>query len=133
MENQISTSAIPQESKEPQAPVQTFPELQTQQTLPAININDLEAMKQRARELAIAQYMAQKQSTEPAPSFEFSIQNTQPAINSPQPQIVYVKRNLTVAELLLVFALSVGVWSGIQFTWNFALNTIPKIEVNIRK
>ncbi len=122
MEEQISTGAPSQAG----VPGSSIPPTQVmaQPSVPPA-FTDVEAMKQRARELAIAQYMAQQKPQESAPVPEFS-----PQVPT---QIVYVKRNLTVAELILFFVLSVGIWTGVQFTWNFAVNSLPKIEVNIRK
>lgn len=82
---------------------------------PSITPEALEEMKARAREMAIQQTLAQKAATAPA-----------------QPQIVYVKRNLTVAELLLVILLSCGIVTGIQWTWTSLSNILPKIEIKIR-
>jgi hypothetical protein len=49
-----------------------------------------------------------------------------------QPQVVYVRRNLTVAELLLVLLLSCGIVTGIQWTWNIISNVLPRIEIKAR-
>lgn len=45
-----------------------------------------------------------------------------------EPKIQYIRRNLTVAEIVVVFALSCGLVFGIQNLWNFATN-LPKIEI----
>jgi len=82
---------------------------------PQITPEQLEVMKARARELAIQQTMAQ-----------------QTAAPQQQPRVVYVRRNFTVAELLLVILLSCGIVTGIQWTWNFASNLLPKIEIKVR-
>lgn len=80
-----------------------------------ITPEQLAQMKTRARELAIQQTMAQQ---------AFSAQ--QP------PQIVYLRRNLTVAEVLLLILLSCGVVTGIQWTWNMVFNVLPRIEIKVR-
>jgi hypothetical protein len=49
-----------------------------------------------------------------------------------QPQVVYVRRNLTVAELLVVFILSCGIVTGFQWGWGFVSTNIPRIEVRVR-
>ena len=54
---------------------------------PQITPEQLEQMKARARELAIQQTLAQK-----AP------------ISPPQPQVIYVRRNLTIAEIIVILA-----------------------------
>ena len=75
----------------------------------------LAQMKARARELAVKQAITQ-QATTP----------------QQQPQIVYLRRNLTVAEVLLVILLSCGIVTGIQWGWNVVTNVLPRIEVKIR-
>lgn len=72
-------------------------------------------MKARAKELAIQQALAQ--------------QGAQPPL---QPQVVYVKRNLTVAEILLIILLSCGIVTGIQWSWNLVTNILPRIEIKVR-
>jgi len=80
-----------------------------------ITSEQLEEMKARAREMAIQQTLAQQAST--------------PQV---QPQVIYVRRNLTVAELLLVFLISCGIVTGIQWTWNLGANLLPRIEIKVR-
>ena len=101
MEEQIPAS---------QPPMQVPPQLENQ-----ITPEQLEAMKARARELAIQQTMAQ-----------------QAVVQQQQPRVVYVRRNLTVAEVLLVLLLSCGIVTGIQWTWNTLSNVLPRIEVKVR-
>lgn len=84
----------------------------------------LEQMKQQARELAIAQYMAQQQAPQPVPP------SAEPPV-FPQ-NVVYVRRNLTVAELLLIFALSIGAVTGVQVIWGFASQNLPRIEIKMK-
>jgi len=82
---------------------------------PQITPEQIEVMKARAREFAIQQTMVQQAS-------------------NPQQQtrVVYVRRNFTVAELLLVILLSCGIVTGIQYTWNLLSNLLPKIEIKVR-
>jgi hypothetical protein len=101
MEEQIPAS---------QPPMQMPPQVENQ-----ITPEQLEAMKARARELAIQQTIAQ-----------------QAAIQQQQPRIIYLRRNLTVAEVLLVLLLSCGIVTGIQWTWNALSNVLPRIEVKVR-
>jgi len=108
MEEQIPSS-IPPQSSQP-VPGQITPET-------------LEAMKRQAREMAIAQYMSQQQqpvAPPPAPRY------------SKEPNVIYVPRSLTVAELILIFVLSVGVVVGIQAGWKFATETLPRIEIKMK-
>ena len=64
---------------------------------PQITPEQLEQMKARARELAIQQTLAQK-----AP------------ISPPQPQVIYVRRNLTIAEIVVILLLSCGLVTGVH-------------------
>lgn len=86
-----------------------------------ITPEQLAEMKARARELAIQQTLAQ----------QAAIQASQPQ-QPQQPQFVYVRRNLTVAEILLVFLISLGIVTGIQWSWNVLSNVLPRIEVKVR-
>ena len=82
---------------------------------PQITPEHLEQMKARARELAIQQTLAQK-----AP------------ISPPQPQVIYVRRNLTIAEIIVILALSCGLVTGVQFTWNVVNEFLPRLEINVK-
>lgn len=84
---------------------------------PQITPEQLMEMKARARELAVQQTMAQQAQM---------TQTVRP------PQVIYVRRNLTVAELLLVLLLSCGIVTGIQWSWNFISNVLPRVEVRVR-
>jgi hypothetical protein len=80
-----------------------------------ITPEQLAQLKARAREAAIQQAMAQQQQ-----------------LPQQQPQIVYLRRNLTVAEVLLVVLLSCGIVTGIQWGWNIVTNVLPRIEIKVR-
>jgi len=124
MEDQVPSSVPPQfsELKNPQIPAGITPEI-------------LEQMKARAREEAIRMTILQQQAAaqeqeeypigQPEVPARFQIPNL-------QPQIVYVRRNLTVAELIVVFAIACGLVSGIQVGWNFVSNHLPRIEIKAR-
>ncbi len=109
---------------EDQVPSSTPPQMN--QPLPGqITPDVLEGMKQQAREMAIAQYGAQQQrllKNQPTPSM------------APlgQQKIVYVRRNLTVAELIVVFIIATGLVAGIQTAWRFASETLPRIEIQVK-
>lgn len=81
-----------------------------------ITPEQLAQMKARAREIAVQQAIAQQQQQLP----------------QQQPQIVYLRRNLTVAEVLLVILLSCGIVTGIQWGWNIATNVLPRVEIKVR-
>jgi len=91
-----------------QPPVQQMPEGQ-------ISLEQLAEMKARARDLAFQQAFAQ-----------------QAAQSQQAPKVVYLRRNLTVAELLIVLLISCGIVTGIQWSWNFVSNALPKIEIKVR-
>lgn len=93
-----------------QAPVQPLQTLES-----PITPEMLAELKARAREAAVQQTIAQQASFQPT-----------------QPKIVYLRRNLTVAELLLVFLISCGIVTGIQWSWTTIFNLLPKIEVRVR-
>lgn len=84
---------------------------------PQITPEQLEEMKAIARERAIQQTLAQRAALSQQPQ---------------QPQVVYVRRNFTVAELLLVILLSCGIVTGVQIGWNAVSNFLPRIEVKLR-
>ena len=82
---------------------------------PPITPEQLEQMKARAKNLAIQQTLAQN-----AP------------ISPPQPQVIYVRRNLTIAEIVVILLLSCGLVTGVQFTWNVVNEFLPKLEIRVK-
>lgn len=102
MEDQVPSSNIPGQAPE-QQPVQ-----------PSITVERLQEMKRVALENAIYQQQAMQQQA--------------PVLNR-EPEVVYVRRNLTIAELLLVIALACGIVTGIQAAWNFTTDLLPRIEI----
>lgn len=79
----------------------------------------LEEMKALARERALAQTIAQQQER----------QREQAEI---RPQVVYVRRNPTIAELLLLIVVCCGIVTGVQWTWNTASSLLPRIEIKVK-
>lgn len=106
MEDQVPSSFIA-ESKAPEAPAMP----------PGITPEQLGEMKRIALERAIQQHQQNQQNQQVAPQ---------------QPEVVYVRRNFTVAELLLVLVISCGLVVGVQMTWNFAANILPRIEIRLK-
>ena len=49
-----------------------------------------------------------------------------------EPKIIYVKRNLTIAELALVFVVSCGLVTGVQVAWKGLSAVIPHIELKVK-
>jgi hypothetical protein len=93
-----------------QPPMSMPPQLENQ-----ITPEQLAEMKARARELAIQQTITQ-----------------QAAMQQQQPRVIYLRRNLTVAEVLLVLLLSCGIVTGIQWSWNALSNVLPRVEIKVR-
>jgi hypothetical protein len=84
-----------------------------------ITPEQLEQLKARAREAAIMQTYQQQQPQAALPV-------------GPPAQIVYVKKPLTVAEILLLLLVSCGIVFGVQLTFNFVVNTLPRIEIKMK-
>ena len=120
---------------------------QTQETVPqpaqqpgvVFNRPDFQAMREQALQDAIAQVTQRQATGEPQQQF-VQPPAPQPAPASvpvPQafaqpvaePQIVYVKRNLTLAEIIIVFAITTGCVLGIQGIWTVATDILPRIEI----
>ena len=112
MEDQIPASQIPGTTPEPSVPAASQAPIPGQ-----ITMEQLELMKAKAREIAIQQ-ATQQAAIRP--------------VSQPQPKVVYVRRNLTVAELLLVFLLSSGIVLGIQGVVSLVFNYLPRIEVKVK-
>jgi hypothetical protein len=98
---------------------------QTPPPRPTITPEMVEQMKMRAREEAIRITMEQRQAPVAAP-----MQTPNPF--TPPPQVVYIRRNLTLAELLVTLALACGLVFGVQAGWNFASQILPRIEVKVK-
>jgi hypothetical protein len=88
---------------------------------PELTPEILASLKARAKQDAIQQVLEQRMAA-PAPVTQ----------SQAPPKVVYVRRNLTVAELILIFALSCGSVLGIQAVWNFASTVLPSIEIKVK-
>ena len=92
---------------------------------------DFQEMRRIALEQAIQQ--VKQQSVMPAPAPQQVPQPVrepvQQTYEEPQPKVVYVRRNLTLAEILVIFALSCGLVVGTQAIWGFASDVLPRIEI----
>ena len=121
MENQVAPSNAPQ--PQPQIPLQQ----------PEITLETLEAMKAQAKQMAIQQAMAQRLEQQQQPQqAPYPTQQYVPRQIPQQPQVVYVRRNLTVAELILVFVVSCGIVVGGQAVWNVGSRFLPSIEIKVK-
>jgi hypothetical protein len=91
--------------------------------VPNIPFEAFELMKARAREEAMRITLEQQAGTlrpGPKPS------------QVPTPNVIYVRRNLTVAELLLTLLLACGLVTGIPVAWKTVSNFLPHIEINVK-
>jgi hypothetical protein len=95
-----------------------------------ITPEQLAEMKIRAREMAIQQAFAQQQAQPAAPQQVPQGQGF--PLTSTKPQVVYVRRNFTVAELILVLVMACGLVTAAQVTWDLASQTLPRIEIKIK-
>jgi len=114
-----------------------IPASQVPQQLQGISPEQLAEMKTRAREQAIRMM---KQQQPPGPEGYLRAPEAPVVLpggymympEAPEPKIVYVRRNLTVAEILVIAVLSCTVVGGIQGVWGFASNYLPQIEVRVK-
>jgi hypothetical protein len=118
MEEQIPVSQVPQQSQ-------------------GISPEQLAEMKARAREQAIRMSLQQQ-----PPGTEGYLRAPEAPVTlpggyfmvpeNPEPKIVYVRRNMTVAEILVMTVLSCVIVGGIQGVWNFTSKYLPQIEVRVK-
>ena len=113
---------------------------QPQQPGVQFNVPDFAAMRQAALQQAIEQVKGQQapapqapptrppQPVPPNPPRAIPPNPPTPRVQA-EPQVVYVRRNLTLAELMLVFVISIGAVTGIQFGWYIATDVLPRIEI----
>jgi hypothetical protein len=114
MEEQLSSS-VPA----PEAFAQVPP------SMPTITPEMISLMKARAREEAIRITMEQRQAP-------FATATQTPPSFPGQPQVIYLRRNLTIAELLVTLALACGIVFGVQTAWDLSTKFLPRIEVKIK-
>jgi len=85
---------------------------------------------QQMREKALQDAIAQVANGPAVPQQPFQPQpQIQPPIPQPEPKVVYVRRNLTLAELGVMFLISAGIVLGGQGLWNFTTDLLPRIEI----
>lgn len=124
MENEVPMSQPPVPPVEPQY----------QEPVPPV-YPDIEALKAQARDLAVQQVLVSRAAAISAPSPQQPPQPTASFSQLPQqapPKIIYLRRNLTVAELIVVFAIACGIVSGIPALWNFVASRLPQIEIKVK-
>jgi RNase P subunit RPR2 len=97
------------------------PEFEFKDGVPSVSPQEIEKMKARAREEAVRITLEQRRAVAQPPNIPLA-----------PPQVVYVRRNFTVAELLLVVLLACGVVTGVQIGWNYLSTFIPRIEIRVK-
>jgi hypothetical protein len=127
MENQVGPS------NQPQNPEQNFNVPISNTITPEL----LETLKAQARQNAIRQVLEENNAPPrmaiPQQNFNFPPMQGGNVARSPEPpKIVYVRRNLTVAELIVVLALSCGLVLGVQGAWNIGSRLLPSIEIKVK-
>ena len=122
--------------------------MQQQEMAQPPNVPDFKAMREQALQNAIRQVMERQggpQPQTPPPGMELSMDGSQyvpqkyPVASVPAPtaqvtaqpteQVRVVRRNLTLAELILVFVIAVVGVLGLQGIWYIASDIIPRIEI----
>lgn len=120
MEQQVPASVPPQ-----------FPEMP-----PQLTPEQVAELKRIAKERAIQQVMEQRAAAgmPPAPSGNFPTQtpNNNFPTQAPEPNIVYLRRPLTVAEIIIVFVISCGIVTGGQLIWQGVTNFLPRLEIRMK-
>lgn len=119
MEEQIPSSSIPPVS----------PALGNQPIPGTITSEMLAQMKQQAMELAISQQLQQQQQKG---AYQGEDLNVPASSQIQQPKVVYVRRNLTVAELIVILFVSIGIVTGVQFGWKVVVNNLPSVEIRVK-
>ena len=111
---------------------------------PEFNPQELAAMRKRALDDAVARVTGSPAAPAPVatpappaplptpPAPEFPPAAMRMPVAPPQPEVVYVRRNLTLAEMLVALVVAVGIVSGFQAGWYLATDLIPRIEIRQR-
>jgi hypothetical protein len=146
MEDQVPSSNIPQEAgnyyQNPEGPRYQNPSdfAVAQQNQPTTNF---EEMRRIALEQAIKQVTQQPVPQQAPPGMELSMDGSQyvpqkyptaPVAPIPQvtEQVRVIRRNLTLAELILIFAIATGSVLGVQAIWAFTTDLLPRIEIRAK-
>lgn len=137
MEDQVPSSNIPQETgsyyQSPEGPrfqnPAEFAATQQQVAQQAPPMPDFQEMRRLALEQAIQQVTQQPAPQAPVPQAPPAVQPSAQPYVEPDVKTVYVRRNLTLAEILVVFALASGVVLGVQGLWSFTTDLLPRIEI----
>jgi len=107
-QQEIASKLSSQQINQPQAP-----------QMPVPNFSEL---RKKALEDAIQQVTSQRPAAAP--------QTVQPLNQTaPQPNVVYLRRNLTIAELAVVFLIAITGVIGVQAGVGFVSDILPRIEI----
>ena len=107
---------------------------------------NFEEMRRIALEQAIKQVTQQPVPQQAPPGMELSMDGSQyvpqkyPVAPAPAPQVTeqvteqvrVIRRNLTLAELILIFAIATGSVLGVQGIWAFTTDLLPRIEIRAK-
>ena len=105
---------------------------QQQQEFVPPPLPNFEEMRRRALQDAIAQVTQKPIAPTGNPQPTAAPQYQQPQVQPqpvPEPKIVYLRRNLTLAELGVTFLIAIGIVAGVQGIWHVATDVIPRIEI----
>jgi hypothetical protein len=116
---------------------------QPQQPGVVYNKPDFQAMREIALQQAIDQVTAKRQAFPqaqvppqqpvaqpvPQPVPQAPVAPQPPIPSAAEPKVVYVRRNLTLAEILVVLVVSCGLVTGTQFVWNAGADVLSRIEI----
>lgn len=101
-----------------------------------LSAEQIEMLKAVARERAIAQAAAEQPLQQLQPPQQQRLAGPPPSIVPPQqpqqPQIIYLRRNFTVAEILLVLLISCGIVTGVQALWGLGARILPQVEIKVK-
>jgi FtsZ-interacting cell division protein ZipA len=113
---------------EQQVPSSVPPQAQPQEQ-PRLTPEQVEELKRIAKERAIQQIMGQRPTPGvPQPQGSVPVQTPLPT----QQNVVYVRRPLTVAEIIIVFVISCGIVTGGQLLWQGINDFLPRIEIKMK-
>lgn len=100
---------------------------------PQLTPEQVAEMKRIAKERAIQQITQQRLATGGVPQQQPVPVRVPPTVPQPvPPQVVYVRRPLTVAEIIIVFVISCGIVTGGQFVWQGLTNFLPRLEIKLK-
>jgi hypothetical protein len=130
MEDQVPANSFPQEPQQDftPPPLPNFEEMRRRALQDAI-----EQVTQRSTVPAASMQPPQQPQYQPSkaqvPNDFHPAELSKPQNKVPEPNLVYLRRNLTMAELGVILLIAVGIVAGVQGAWHFASDIIPRIEI----